>query len=145
MLRRSVSAGTRGRPDAPQTARVMPVCPEHPGSRVRIYRTHGPNGPGAYPQCVPIHGQPHLLSWQHARSEPAEPAMRSLLSVHEVFVLEDAADGLTVAESAFRRQKSGETVKSQRRSILAKLGAKNMTHAVAITSASGLLRERRAA
>jgi DNA-binding NarL/FixJ family response regulator len=70
---------------------------------------------------------------------------QSLLSVHEVLVLEDAAEGLTVGESALRRHKSGETVKSQRRSILAKLGAKNMTHAVAITSASGLLLRRRAA
>jgi DNA-binding CsgD family transcriptional regulator len=145
MLRPSASAVARGRPDPPQTERVMPVCPEHPGSRVRVYRTHGPSGPGVYPQCVPVHGRPHLLSWEHARPRSAEPVRQSLLSVHEVLVLEDAAEGLTVAESALRRHKSGETVKSQRRSILAKLGAKNMTHAVAITSASGLLLRRRAA
>jgi DNA-binding CsgD family transcriptional regulator len=145
MLRRSASAVTSDRPDSPQRERLMPACLEHPGSSVRVYRTHGPNGPGAYPQCVPADGQPHLLSWELTPSRSAEPARKSLLSVHEVFVLADAAEGLTVVESAVRRQKSRETVKSQRRSVLAKLGAKNMAHAVAITSESALLLDRRAA
>ncbi len=38
-------------PTAP--ALPLPTCPMHPGSLIRRYRTHGPNGPGVYPQCVP--------------------------------------------------------------------------------------------
>jgi DNA-binding CsgD family transcriptional regulator len=45
-------------------------------------------------------------------------------------VLEDASVGMTVIESAVHRSKSPETVKSQRRSILLKLGARNMAQAV---------------
>jgi DNA-binding CsgD family transcriptional regulator len=49
-------------------------------------------------------------------------------------VLDDAANGMTVFESAIAREKSPETVKTQRRSLLLKLGARNMAHAVAITT-----------
>jgi DNA-binding NarL/FixJ family response regulator len=45
-------------------------------------------------------------------------------------VLVDAANGMTVIETAASRSKSPETVKSQRRSILLKLGARNMAQAV---------------
>jgi DNA-binding NarL/FixJ family response regulator len=51
----------------------------------------------------------------------------------EVAVLDDAAAGLTIGETAFKRTKSVETVKSQRRSILLKLGARNIAQAVAMT------------
>jgi DNA-binding NarL/FixJ family response regulator len=56
------------------------------------------------------------------------------LSQSERDVLEDAAEGLTVLESARARFKGTETVKTQRRSILLKLGARNMTHAVAMVN-----------
>ena len=55
------------------------------------------------------------------------------LSRSELDVLEDAANGLTTRQSAISRCKSAETVKSQRTSVLAKLGARNMVQAVAIT------------
>jgi two-component system response regulator DesR len=54
-------------------------------------------------------------------------------------VLSDAASGLTVVESAARRAKGIETVKTQRRQVLAKLGARNMAHAVAIGVGDGLI------
>jgi hypothetical protein len=34
----------------------VPWCSDHPDSLVRRFRTHGPNGPGVYPQCVPNGG-----------------------------------------------------------------------------------------
>jgi DNA-binding NarL/FixJ family response regulator len=56
------------------------------------------------------------------------------LSRSELDVLEDAANGLTTRQSASNRSKSAETVKSQRTSVLAKLGARNMVQAVAMTA-----------
>jgi DNA-binding CsgD family transcriptional regulator len=61
----------------------------------------------------------------------------SSLSAAERHVLHDAADGLTAKETALRHAKSLETVKSQRRSILLKLGARNMAHAVKLTMGAG--------
>jgi DNA-binding CsgD family transcriptional regulator len=58
------------------------------------------------------------------------------LSVGERDVLDDAAEGMTVRESAIHREKGSETVKTQRRSVLLKLGARNMAQAVAIMAAS---------
>lgn len=60
-------------------------------------------------------------------------------------MLDDAAGGLTVRESAMRRMRSPETVKSQRTTLLAKLGARNMPHAVAIATQEGMLGLERAA
>lgn len=110
---------------------AMPACSIHADSLVRRYRTQGPAGPGVYPQCVPSDGgAPHLLSW---RDEPASVALRGdlkVLTATEMDVLTDAANGLTRAESAAKRFKGSETVKTQRRSILLKLGARNMAQAV---------------
>jgi DNA-binding CsgD family transcriptional regulator len=113
----------------------MPTCPAHPGSTVRRYRSHGPAGPGVYPQCVPPPpDQPHMLEWP-ALEVAAEPFDDSHeLSECELAVLTDAAAGLTTVETARKRTKGVETVKTQRRSILLKLGARNMTHAVGLTS-----------
>ena len=109
----------------------LPQCSVHPGSLVRRYRTHGPNGPGVYPQCVPASGDhPHLLAWPGMSRPAASGSETSLLSPSEYSVLEDASHGMTVVESAVHRSKSPETVKSQRRSILLKLGARNMAQAV---------------
>ena len=115
---------------------VMPACSVHADSLVRRYRTQGPAGPGVYPQCVPANDDaPHLLSW---RDEPATAALRDdlqVLTATEMDVLTDAANGLTRAESAAKRFKGSETVKTQRRSILLKLGARNMAQAVGMTQA----------
>jgi DNA-binding CsgD family transcriptional regulator len=116
---------------------ALPMCPVHRDSRVRRYRAQGPKGPGLYPQCVPADGDnPHLLAWP---SEPVAAAMPRAdvrtLSQSENDVLDDAAEGFTVLESARARFKGTETVKTQRRSILLKLGARNMTHAVAMVNA----------
>jgi DNA-binding CsgD family transcriptional regulator len=114
------------------TAR-LPTCAEHPGSLVRTYRSHGPNGPGVYPQCVPTTGEPpHLLAWTETTAEHVPEFNSAALSASERAVLEDAALGLTVGETARKRSKSSETIKSQRRSILLKLGARNMPHAIAV-------------
>jgi DNA-binding NarL/FixJ family response regulator len=113
---------------------ALPRCDRHPGSFVRSYRAQGPNGPGAYPQCVPANGdQPHLLAWDRAEPAPEEEVREhTALSRSECDVLDDAARGMTIRESAASRFKASETVKSQRRSILLKLGARNMTQAVSI-------------
>jgi DNA-binding NarL/FixJ family response regulator len=60
------------------------------------------------------------------------------LSSSELEVLKDAADGLTVNESAVSRTKSPATVKAQRASVLAKLDARNTVHAVAIMAQHNL-------
>jgi two-component system, NarL family, response regulator len=73
-------------------------------------------------------------------SRPSIGATRLVgMSAMERGILGDAAAGLTMAESATRRTKGIETVKSQRRQILLKLGARNMTHAVAIALRDGLI------
>lgn len=77
--------------------------------------------------------EPHLLAWEHARRGQMPHVSTADLSRSELDVLEDAANGLTTRQSALSRSKSPETVKSQRTSVLAKLGARNMVQAVAIT------------
>jgi DNA-binding CsgD family transcriptional regulator len=126
----------------------MPTCAEHPGSHVRRYRSHGPSGPGVYPQCVPADGgAAHLLAWPDKVSETDESSRSDshALSPSERDVLEDAALGLTVIETARKRMKGEETVKTQRRSILLKLGARNMAHAVATAMREHAFESRRAA
>jgi DNA-binding CsgD family transcriptional regulator len=116
---------------------AMPECTIHPGSLVRRYRSHGPSGPGVYPQCVPADGdQPHMLAWPESPSAPAVHNGISGLSLSERGVLIDASNGMTVIETAASRSKSPETVKTQRRSILLKLGARNMAQAVGMMSNS---------
>jgi DNA-binding NarL/FixJ family response regulator len=116
---------------------------------MRRYRSHGPQGPGVSPQCVPGGDErPHLLPWSGARAPDASlPPLvpLPLLTQSELEVLLDAADGLTVRDSARKRHKSGETVKSQRRQVLLKLGARNMTHAVALAAAAGRISRSKAA
>ena len=117
---------------------IVPTCATHPGSTVRSYRANGPNGPGVYPQCVPKRGEPaHLLEWEHVEHPLPTDVHASRLSESEAGILMDAANGLTVKESASLRHKGSETVKSQRRSVLLKLGARNMAHAVAMASPDG--------
>jgi DNA-binding CsgD family transcriptional regulator len=77
--------------------------------------------------------EPHLRSWEADRRFARPHVLTADLSRSELDVLEDAANGMTTLQSAFSRSKSPETVKSQRTSVLAKLGARNMVQAVAIT------------
>ena len=114
----------------------MPTCPTHADSLVRRYRTQGVVGPGVYPQCVPADGDaPHLLAWQDEAVAPVAQRDLEVLTASEMDVLTDAANGLTRDESAAKRCKGPETVKTQRRSILLKLGARNMAQAVAMAHA----------
>lgn len=128
----------------------IPSCPTHPGSNVRRYRVHGPDGPGVYPQCVPSDGSaPHLLSWAEERRSSHqgiveiaianELAASSVLSPSELQVLCAAANGLTSIESGRQLSKGVETVKTQRHQILLKLGARNITQAVCIATEQGYL------
>lgn len=115
-----------------------PRCPAHPGSLVRRYRSHGPSGPGVYPQCVPLDGQDaHLLAWPEPACKLGTHPDLATLTPGELEVLLDAGRGMTVIESASHRSKSPETIKSQRKSIALKLDARNMTHAVGIANRNG--------
>ena len=61
------------------------------------------------------------------------------LSDPELEVLQAAADGLSADETAERLVKSRHTVITQRRSLQAKLEARNLVHAVALAYERGLL------
>lgn len=54
------------------------------------------------------------------------------LSNPELEVLRAAAEGLSARETAARLAKSQHTVTTQRQAIQAKLGARNLPHAVAL-------------
>jgi DNA-binding NarL/FixJ family response regulator len=84
---------------------------------------------------LPAHDgdEPHLLEREAERQRQLPRVHTADLSRSELDVLEDAANGLTTRQSARSRSKSPETVKSQRTSVLTKLGARNMVQAVAIT------------
>jgi DNA-binding CsgD family transcriptional regulator len=61
------------------------------------------------------------------------------LSPPELEVLRAAADGLSAHETATRLVKSPHTIITQRRTVEAKLGARNLVHAVAIAYQRRLL------
>lgn len=61
------------------------------------------------------------------------------LTAKELTVLRLAAEGASAAETAKRLRKAVETVKTQRRAIIHKLHARNMTNAVSISYQRGLL------
>jgi RNA polymerase sigma factor (sigma-70 family) len=69
-----------------------------------------------------------------------EPTEERPLTAKELKVLRLAAEGASSDETAKRLQKARETVKSQRRAIIAKLRARNIINAVAIAYQRGLLR-----
>ncbi len=54
------------------------------------------------------------------------------LSEQELEVLRAAADGLSARETAEKLVKSPHTVIAQRRAVQAKLGARNLTHAISL-------------
>ena len=61
------------------------------------------------------------------------------LTPREREVLAGAAEGETAAQTGARLFLSSETVKDYRKRIIAKLGARNGTHAVALALRHGLL------
>jgi DNA-binding CsgD family transcriptional regulator len=63
----------------------------------------------------------------------------SPLAPGELETLADAAVGLTAEESGRLRHRSTETVKSHRKNAIAKLFARNTTHAVHLAHRLGLL------
>lgn len=82
-------------------------------------------------------GQKRLSS--EVAAEIAEHATDDVLSSREVEVLRLVAGGNANKEVAARLALTEETVKSHLRSILAKLGAKDRTHAVAIGIKRGII------
>ena len=115
---------------------------------MRPYRSHGPNGPAIYPQCLPGPGHvPHLLAWLEASPDTRQrkhDASRPL-SKSELELLIDASEGCSAQESAARRYKGRETIKTHRSQVLVKLGARNMTQAVALAMMNRLIPGRKAA
>jgi DNA-binding CsgD family transcriptional regulator len=67
------------------------------------------------------------------------PLALAELTDRETEILAAAADGETAAQTGERLFLSSETVKGYRKRIIAKLGARNGTHAVALALRSGLL------
>ena len=61
------------------------------------------------------------------------------LTERETEILAGAAEGETAAQTGARLYLSSETVKGYRKRIIAKLGARNGTHAVALALRTGLL------
>ncbi len=62
------------------------------------------------------------------------------LNDRETEILAGVAEGETAAQTGARLYLSPETVKSYRKRIIAKLGARNGTHAVALALRAGKLR-----
>jgi DNA-binding NarL/FixJ family response regulator len=104
---------------------------------------------------VPANGDaPHLLEVQDPRlgriHRGGDTQLRgevrlvdgvhSVLTPSELDVLCAAANGLTSAETAVSLVKGEATVKTQRRQILLKLGARNIAHAVCIATEDGVVR-----
>jgi RNA polymerase sigma factor (sigma-70 family) len=75
---------------------------------------------------------------KQARS-PSEPVDGKSLSERECEVLAATAEGLTAKEVAERLVIAPATVQDHRRSVTAKLAARNITHAVAVAYEDGLL------
>jgi LuxR family transcriptional regulator, quorum-sensing system regulator SdiA len=61
------------------------------------------------------------------------------LTIAELDVLRAAAEGLSARETGERLVKSEHTIITQRRAIAAKLGARNLSHAVAIAYQRSIL------
>jgi DNA-binding CsgD family transcriptional regulator len=119
---------------------AVPGCAIHAGSFVRRQWLRGPSGAGVFRVCTPGGGEsPHLLPSPGPGSALSLSDDGSGLTPGELDVLEDAANGLSVNESAAARRTSCDAVKSRRRSILKKLRARTMTHAVGLTLEHGLL------
>lgn len=78
------------------------------------------------------------------RDEGHEPRKSDVLRGRKITAIEldalaGAARGESQVDTARRTGKSVETVKTQRRFAISKLGGRNMAHAVAIAAAEGLI------
>jgi DNA-binding CsgD family transcriptional regulator len=107
--------------------------------------------------CVPVDGEPHLLDppgvprtggltvraqdggTTRLASYHRDVSLPFGLTQTELTVLQAAARGLTVPETARHLKKGSETVKTQRNRIILKIGARNITHAVCIAAEHGLV------
>lgn len=69
----------------------------------------------------------------------AEVLQGEPLTERETEILAAAAEGETAAQTGARLYLSSETVKGYRKRIIAKLGARNGTHAVVLALRRGLL------
>ena len=69
----------------------------------------------------------------------AEVLQGEPLTERETEILAAAAEGETAAQTGARLYLSSETVKGYRKRIIAKLGARNGTHAVVLAIRRGLL------
>jgi two-component system response regulator DesR len=67
------------------------------------------------------------------------PVADSPLAPRELEVLRWAARGASARETASRLGRGAETITSQRKRVIGKLGARNMAHAIAIAFRRGLL------
>jgi DNA-binding CsgD family transcriptional regulator len=124
--------------ESPGSDSDWPTCDEHPGAPIQRTRARGSQGLGVYLQCNPPNGDAaHLVSTPSYPRGTLPPTVA--ITDVERDILTDAAAGLTTTESAANRQKGIETVKSQRKRILTKLNARNMTHAVSIAVRDGLI------
>jgi DNA-binding CsgD family transcriptional regulator len=124
----------------PECDSAWPICAEHPGAPMQRARTRGAQGLAVYLRCRPQNGDPaHLVRAPDYPRDALPPSTAALVTDVEREILVDAAAGLTMSESAAKRDKGIETVKSQRRHILTKLGARNITHAVSIAVRDGLI------
>jgi DNA-binding CsgD family transcriptional regulator len=83
---------------------------------------------------------PRPWPWRGKKGELVARHGGSPLAPGELETLADAAGGLTAQESGLLRHRSVETVKTQRRHAIAKLFARNTTHAVHLAHLQGLLR-----
>lgn len=90
--------------------------------------------------------QPGMYRWANTQRDiaPAEPPMQNkdmdaMLTERQIQILQCAANGEGIEETASRFWISTNTVKQHRKQILLALGAKNMTHAVAMAFVDGKL------
>jgi DNA-binding NarL/FixJ family response regulator len=69
----------------------------------------------------------------------SRPVTRRDLSGREIEILQAAADGYSIAETAYIHHLTLHTVKDHRARILSALAARSTTHAVAIAMREGLI------
>ena len=112
-------------------------CGLHPHAAVRHFRAQGPEGLGVYAYCLVEGGMHRIDGVSPVPDEPVPTVPLDELSPVEREVLDAAARGLTVPETAVALGKGAETIKSQRNRVILKLGARNMTHAVCMAAAAG--------
>ena len=120
------STPTHRSDDTGAGARTVPACTH---SALRATGVSPTCSRGKTPERTPV---------RCTRSVAHDDAFTTL-SPSELDVLRAAAHGLTTSESARRLGKGTETVKSQRRQIILKLGARNIANAVALATSSGIL------